>query len=289
MKVFNKIDWQLGMDINAETLIHADQYNFSRHQIHQKLATLTSYGLLPQTKYEIISRLKGNILEVESLQCEAISKSGKLFRINESFDIPLSESEQGIYYLVAQIDGYLQEMVDTIPCMKVNYSFHLKRWIDLSNGNIIPLLKLKKDGQGWSSFDYIPPVIALSSHRALIQHFSDIKKLFIQISDRIATWPDYGFLSYLLSIYLLDIESYSTNETPAEYVLLLKKILRTLSSYCPLEGWNPEHFMAEKYDHSEIKQTMEEAEQLFQLFDNIISAQPEPEPEPEPEEDAFIL
>lgn len=251
MKKQKRINWIDGFDITSETFIEADNYHIAQRSIATRLNTFRLYGILPDTTFEKNCRIDNNILFISELYCTAITKSGYIIDTDNDvlFDeVNLKELEIGTYYVVLQINPFQPNN---------QYRIEIQKFTQYEETGI-PILKIycNVKNKGWQiDHNYIPPSISLSTNDRLINFFDDIKDEFAVIIKKLPI-KDALFQMKLLEVELLN---YSMQESPAELVLLLKKIValfqlllvkmkkmnKTLSSLI-------EEFMQMFYVHSDV-------------------------------------
>jgi hypothetical protein len=289
MNIYHKIDWKPGMEITASTFIEAEKYHLFQHKINRKLATLKSYGLLPNTRFECLYTVNGDTLQVEDLQCEAITRNGSLLQIKNEFSIAIPEIEVDTLYLVAQIEGFSPVEIDNVPYMELNYYYTFKMWEELSNGNVFPLLKLTRYDGGWREMNYIPPAIALNSHKELKNKHQKAIKLIDEIMAVLKEKNVPASLLYYFSLFSIELKFYTTDESPFEFLLLLKKILRTIELYTQDLKDKLRNLLESTHDPNGLAEVLQEIISSLSEFNELLQTKPVEPPKEDPIEDAFLL
>ncbi|MFZ4398525.1 MAG: hypothetical protein ACOYO1_00710 [Bacteroidales bacterium] len=284
MIINKRIDWKQGMEITPYTFIEADYYEQFNHDINRKLASIKSYGLLPKVKFNINSDIINSSIEIHEINCEAITRNGLFFQIFEKFTFELPSLLKGEYYIVAKIKEYIQLEVNEVPYIQMEYDFELKELAELSDGNLFPLIKIRKENEYWEKVDYIPPSFALSCSRMLSNKHEEIKKLLNEISECIYNKKYESYLTYSFSMLLLEMNHYTKNETPYELVLLLKKFVKTFLFFEQNIGEKAINFIKKEFDNNDIFITLEEVTIIFYYFKEILGKEEIFEELPEKEE-----
>jgi len=266
MKANKKIDWQTGMEITSQTFIEAENFQQFHDDLNRKLVSLRSYGLIPKVKFTLDSTIIDFTLTIEEICCEAITKNGTLLNLHEGGIINLPSMYTGEYFVVAKIKEQKHIEINEIPYLETVYEYDLKQWADLSDGNLFPLLKIKKENEYWEKVVYIPPCIAISSCRELINNSEEIRTLFNEINDNIGRKKYNSYLMYAFSILSIELNSFTKNETPSELILLLKKIIATLLLCEPDFDNTSKTFLQNEYDHYDISKAFEQLIILFNSF-----------------------
>jgi hypothetical protein len=251
MNEHKRINWKDGLDITSETLIEADNYHIAQRSIAARLNTFRLYGILPDTTFEKNCRIDSNILFISELYCSAITKGGYIIDTDSNLlfdEVNLKELEIGTYYVVLQINPFQPNN---------QYRIEIQKFTQYEETGI-PILKIycNVKNKGWQiDHNYIPPSISLSTNAGLIDFYDNIKDEFA------VTMKKLPIKDALFQMKLLEVElvNYSMQESPAELVLLLKKIValfqlllaktkktnKTLSTLI-------EEFMQISYVHSDI-------------------------------------
>jgi hypothetical protein len=273
MKTIKRLDWKRGMEVMPSTFIASDNFQQFNHDINRKLITQKSYGLLPKVKFDIQSVIVDAILEIQEIYCEAITKNGVLIQLFEKFTIPLPSLLTGEHYIVAQIKDISHVEINEIPYLQVEYYYEVKQWAELSDGNVFPIIKIKKDGEYWEKVEYIPPCYTISSCRILLNKHEEIRKLLNEIFETIDKKKYQPYLVYGLSLHLLELNNYTNNETPYELVLLLKKIIKTLLEFEPDFDGNTDKYLQSEFEHNDVLNTLNQALLRVQNFLNFLTQQ----------------
>jgi hypothetical protein len=221
MKNHTRTNWKDGLDITPEVFIEADNYHIAQRSTVARLNTFRLYGVLPDTVFRKDCQITNDAVFINELCCTAITKGG--YMIDFQNDIPgqelsLSEFKVGTYYVVLQVNPFQPN---------AEYCFKIQK-TPQNEGDAIPVLKIYRDTENdcWEiEKNYIPPHISLLTSCELIEQYEKINnELSIVIQKLPADDP------ILLQMKLLEVEfsNYSMQESPAELVLLLKKIMTLL-------------------------------------------------------------
>lgn len=256
MKKKVRIDWKTGLDITPEVFVNSDNYHIAERNLLGRFLAFRSYGILPNSQFYIEKNIDDNRLYIIELECIAMTHNGCLINIQR--DTPFKKevrlNEAGTeFYVVLRVHPYLPDNVDELS-EYVEYEFALKE-IDETIENEIPVLKIIKNYQHWEiDENYIPPAVALNVVDSLRYKFVEIKDIVNKI---IAKLPENDALYLQCMMLQVELNNYTTQESPQEFVLLLKKFCWIFQSYLKTAK-NMEYlpviqtFIKEEYNHNEI-------------------------------------
>jgi len=251
MENYNKIDWKKGLDITPEIFIRSDNYHIAERNLLGRFLAFRTYGILPNSRFQIEKSVENNTISVRNLECTAITGDGYLISIRSDTHYPRTTTISGTgdeLYLVLTIDPYAQ-LVDERGL--TTYGFTFKR-VDEPIEKGIPILKILKESQAWRIDDsYIPPALTLNAVDSLKQKAIEIKKLLGVIVEK---FPEDSL--QLMMLYL-EMSNHAMQATPQEFVQLLKKYCLIFQRYLQLAKKVEDFpickkFMEEPYNHLEI-------------------------------------
>lgn len=284
MKTNNKTNWKQGMEITPLTFIEADNYQQFHHEINRKLITQRSYGLLPKVKFDIKCDIIDSDLHILEIFCEAVTKNSELIQLSEEHKVTLPSLPSGTYYFAIKIGEPSCGEKSGVPYIQVKYDYEVKSLVELSNGVFFPIIKLNNENSYWEQMEYIPPCFALSSNRLLLTKYDEIRKLINEIFDSI----DKGkrefapYLTYTLSLLILELNNFGNEEAPLGLIILLKKILKTLLLCGQDSEKIVEKFLQYEYEHDDILKMLEQALIILKYFNDYFHEEEVVPPEPPP-------
>jgi hypothetical protein len=286
MKENMRIDWMQGMEVIPATMIAADNYHIFHHELNRRLLTQQSYGLLPRVKFDISGTITNNLLQIQEIHCDAITRNGQFIQFHGPFTTPLPQDSSLECFLVIKTKGVTHQAINEIPYSEIICDFEFRQRVELSDGNILPVIKLLKEHEGWRMAEYIPPCFTLSSCRLFIARYEEIRKIMNEISGLIR---DKGFPEHILHFYsllFLEVNSLSKNEIPFDLILLLKKTVHTVVACEPQLQESSEGFLKSEYDPNDVLTSLDKARMILKRFREILETIKEPLPEQpaEPEE-----
>ncbi len=279
MEKYNKIHWKKGLEITPEILSDTDNYHISERNLLGHFSASRLFGLSPDEGFYIEKDIDNDRVYVKKLGCLAITRNGRLINIqkNTSFnkELSLNGVEETEFYVVLTVDPYT---------VTSEYNLELKRAGEtVENG--IPILKIYPNNRYWEiDADYIPPAIALSSSDALKQLYVKVKNTLNSI---VAKLPEQNAFYAQITLFKLELDNYSLQESPQELALLLKKIcwslklyLKSIKKISKLPG--VKSFVEEPYNHFETGEILHLGVQNLIDIDQRID-------EPEEEDDELKI
>jgi predicted component of type VI protein secretion system len=278
MKKLNRTHWKKGIVITPESFLGMDNYHIAERIMLGRFLTSRSYGILPAQNFYVEKTLVNNRIYIKNLECRAITQDG--YMINIPSDKPLEKEIElsniaPELYVVLTVNPFLPEDESKLSNF-IEYDLELKKTNEKTE-NGIPIIKLIQEQQSLMiDQTYIPPSIALNSVEILLKKYTEIKNT---VNSIIAKIPDnYSFYSHLIMLQL-ELQNYSSHESPEQFVLLLKKFCWIFQSFLKSTKKIEEfpvlqRFMAESYRHNEIEKVMHSGLQSLTEFNEMIEAKP---------------
>ena len=149
------------------------------------LAAAGRFGLLPSTSFDLSVNISKGLVDVESLNCTAVTKSGNVIdahydtKFTNSFDtriqIPEGSGEKE-YILTIDYTGQWKDSNDGYE--EPIYTFSLMASNSSIPSNSLPIARIV-DEYGWrlDEIDFVPPCLFVSSYQKyneLLKKFSDV-------------------------------------------------------------------------------------------------------------------
>ena len=149
------------------------------------LAAAGRFGLLPSTSFDLSVNISKGLVDVESLNCTAVTKSGNVIdahydtKFTNSFDTRIQipeESGEKEYILTIDYTGQWKDSNDGYE--EPIYTFSLMASNSSIPSNSLPIARIV-DEYGWrlDEIDFVPPCLFVSSHQKyneLLKKFSDV-------------------------------------------------------------------------------------------------------------------
>jgi predicted component of type VI protein secretion system len=278
MEKLNRIYWKKGFIVTPESFIGTDNYHIAERITLGQFLSFRTYGILPNAHFYIEKALANNCVSVKKLECVAITQDGYLLNIQKNMpfekEVKLNNIDSDFYVvltanpLLPVAENYLEKYVE--------YSLEVAK----TNERIecgIPILKITREHQSWMIDEtYIPPAVALNSVEMLLKKYVDIKNM---VNGIIAKIPDDYRLYAQLIMLKLELDNYSSQESPEEFALLLKKICWIFQSFLKSTKKIEElpvltRFMQENYQHNEIEKTIHLGLKSLIEFNEMIELKP---------------
>lgn len=175
----NKVTWKKGMRLGAEVFNSMDKANEESLRMVSLLGSAHRYGLFTTSKpFELSVNINGNALEVTSLNCYGITKSGCFIDIEYDSNyvntldtriaIP-SSAEGDAFYLIVKIhEDKFREINESLS--ELSYSFELIGENSIIADNCLPIgLLVNQYGWRLNESDFVPPCLYVSAHPKYIE------------------------------------------------------------------------------------------------------------------------
>lgn len=190
----NKVTWKKGMRLTADIFNSMDTAYFSVFKQLSLISSAGRLGLYTALKpFEISVNVSDNILEVVSLRCNGITKSGQIVEIDfnsefsHTFDtrvpIPQVNENESLLLVVKIHDSEWREINETLS--EIRYSFALIGENTKIGDDALPIGRVVNQF-GWrlDETDYVPPSLFLSSHpkfnKQLLSAIALVKDVYIR-------------------------------------------------------------------------------------------------------------
>lgn len=182
-----KVTWKKGMRLSAEVFNAADNVRDESLRLVTLLSSSGKFGLFTTSKaFELSVNINNNILEVVSLNCHGITKSGKLVAIDydsnysNTFDtritIPSNNNEEGYFLVVKMYDNEWREVDEMYS--EAKYTFELLGENNIIDKDSLPIGYIVNQF-GWrlNEIDFVPPCLYVSSHIKFVEQLERAKNL----------------------------------------------------------------------------------------------------------------
>lgn len=169
-----KITWKKGMRLSADIFNALDESNDENVRLSNIIATGGRYGLVPVSKpFELSVNVSNNVIEVVSLSCHGVTKSGLLVDIDfdsnytHTFDtriaIPNVDDNEAFLLIVRLHDKQMREVSEMFS--ERSYSFELIGENSSIDSDSLPIGRLINQ-YGWrlDETDFVPPCLYTNAH-----------------------------------------------------------------------------------------------------------------------------
>ena len=170
----HKVTWKKGMRLSTNVFDAMDSAHESIAKVLAQMASAGRYGLIPSTKpFELSVNIGNNILEVVSLNCRGITKSGKIVDIafdsnyTNTFDarVPIhsDNGEESFLLIVKMLENQWREIDELYS--EASYVFELIGENSPIDNDSLPIGRIINQ-YGWrlDVADFIPPCLYVKSH-----------------------------------------------------------------------------------------------------------------------------
>ena len=248
-----KITWKKGMRLSTEVFNAVDYYVDENVRLSSLVASGGRFGLFTTVRpFEISANIHNNILEVVSLSCHGITRSGKLVDIDfdsnftNTFDsrvaIPNAGGQEA-FLLVVRLHGNDRREVNELYC-ETAYTFELIGENSPIDNDSLPIGRIVNQ-YGWrlDETDYVPPCLYISAHPKYVEVLDKAKSLYKKISDRCLDSHD-CVAGLLLSTFwttvsseLINIDKLRDSLTPDALFASLQKVISSFVIGCRVDEY----------------------------------------------------
>lgn len=189
-----KVTWKKGMRLSTDVFNALDLSNEESIRLSNLVATGGRMGLIPVNKpFELSVNVSNNVLEVVSLSCHGVTKSGKIVDIDfdsnytNTFDtkiaIPNANNDEVFLLIVKLHDKQWREVNEMYS--EQSYSFELINENSSIDSDSLPIGCLVNQ-YGWrlDETDFIPPCLYTNAHFKYVELVNRARLVLKSISDR---------------------------------------------------------------------------------------------------------
>lgn len=316
----NKVTWKKGMRLSTEVFNAMDKANEESFRMLALLGSANRYGLFPSTKpFELSVNINGNALEVTSLSCHGITKTGCFIDIDydsnfvNTFDtrigIPNSAEGEAFYLIIKVHEDKLREINETLS--ELSYSFELIGENSSLADNCLPIGMLVNQ-YGWrmNETDFVPPCLYVSAHPKYLEQTERVKAFAKELFSKCLVSQNCVAKSLLSKIWTSASITYSRLDkerdtlTPGQLFSSLQQLISAFiigcfaDEYVSLDNQDPFALYAQKpYDAKSIYRDIETGLTLCAEISSKMTAvcamtevqtrieEPKPVPKPKPAPD----
>lgn len=291
-----KVTWKKGMRLGTDVFNALD----STIDENIRLTTLVSSGgrcgLFTTVKpFELSVNINNNILEVVSLSCHGITRSGKLVDIDFDSDytitfdtrvpIPGVNSSDAFILIVRMKDKAWREVTEMYS--EPLYTFELLGENSIVDDDSLPIARVVNQ-YGWrlDETDFVPPCLYIGAHRMFTDLLERAKAIFKSISDRCMTAKNCVARHLLSLIWSEALATYVTLDkergsiTPEQLYASVQKVIGafvvgcSVDEYVSLENADPFVMYIQKpYDarnlYRDIKKGLELSAEISVKMDAV--------------------
>lgn len=276
----NKVTWKRGMRLSTEVFNAMDKANEESFRMLSLLGSANRYGLFPTDKpFELSVNINGNALEVTSLNCHGITKTGCFIDIDydsnfvNTFDtrIAIPNGAEGeAFYLVLKVhDDEYREINEMLS--ELSYSFELVGENSPIAGNCLPIGMLVNQ-YGWrmDEKDFVPPCLYIKAHPRYMEQWETAKTYAKDLFSKCLSSQDCVARSLLTQIWtssasmLSRLDKERDTLTPGQLLSSLQKLISAFligcfaDEYVSLENQDPFVLYTQKpYDVKNISRDIE--------------------------------
>lgn len=317
-----KVTWKKGMRLSTDVFDALDMSCDENIRLSNLIATGGKFGLIPAHKpFELSVNVSNNVLEVVSLSCHGVTKSGRIVDIDfdsnytNTFDtrvsIPSANADEAFLLIVKFHDKEWREVNEMYS--EPTYTFELLGENSPIDDNSLPVgLVVNQYGWRLDETDFVPPCLYVSAHPKYVEQANRAKLVFKSISDRCLNAHNCVARHLLGSIWpsvtynYIDIDKKREVLSPAEFFAAVQKVIASFVIGCSIDEYitleNSEPFVAyhqrpfdAKNLYKDIQKGLELCAEISVKMDAVCAMteiretptppveKPKPKPQPTPE------
>lgn len=276
----NKVTWKKGMRLGTEIFNAMDKANEESFRMVSLLGSANRYGLFSSNKpFELSVNINGNALEVTSLNCHGITKTGCFIDIDfdsnfvNTFDTRIAipnGSEGEAYFLVIKVhEDTFREINETLS--ELSYSFGLVGENSPITDNCLPIGMLVNQ-YGWrmDETDFVPPCLYITAHPKYLEQWEKAKTYAKDLFSKCLLSQNSVAKSLLAQIWASSSSMFSRLDkerdtlTPGQLLSSLQQLINSFligcfaDEYVSLENQDPFALYSQKpYDAKNIYRDIE--------------------------------
>ena len=276
----NRVTWKKGMRLSTEVFNAMDRTNEESFRMISLLGSANRYGLFPSGRpFELSVNINGNALEVTSLNCHGITKTGCFIDIDfdsnfaNTFDtriaIPNCAEGEGYYLVVKVQEDKFREINETLS--ELSYSFELVGENSPVADNCLPVGRLVNE-YGWrmDEMDFVPPCLYITAHPKYLDQWEKARTYAKEIFSKCLSSSNCVAKSLLAQIWTSSSSMFSCLDkerdtlTPGQLLSNLQQLISSFligcfaDEYVSLENQDPFALYSQKtYDARNIYRDIE--------------------------------
>lgn len=259
-----KVTWKKGMRLSTDVFNAMDASYENSIRLVSLISTGGRYGLFLTTRpFDLSVNINNNTLEVISLCCHGVTKSGNLIDIdfdsnfNTTFDtrinIPSSDNAE-LYYLVVRLHESEKREIDDMFSEQA-YSFELLGENTIIGNDSLPVgCIINQYGWRLDEIGFVPPCLYVDAHPKYFEMLERAKNILKTISGQCLTSHDCVARHLLCSVWntssseYISLDKKSGSITPGELLAAVQKVISSFVIGCSIDEYisldNPDPFIA---------------------------------------------
>lgn len=248
-----KVTWKKGMRLSTDVFEALDKTSEQNIKLANLISTGGRFGLISVGKpFELSVNINNNILEVVSLCCHGVTKSGMIVDINfdshysNTFDtrvsIPTESNYDSFLLIVRYHCGQWREVNEMHS--EPAYSFELVGENSLIDSNSLPIGCIVNQ-YGWrlNETDFVPPCLYVNAHPKYIELVNRTRLILKSISDKCLDSKN-CVARHLLGVVwssvvnaCIDIDNFQYELTPEFVLTSIQKVVSAFLVGCSVEEY----------------------------------------------------
>lgn len=248
-----KVTWKKGMRLSTDVFNALDLSNEESVRLSNLVATGGRMGLIPVNKpFELSVNVSNNVLEVVSLSCHGVTKSGKIVDIDfdsnytNTFDtritLPNTNPDEAFLLIVKLHDKQWREVNEMYS--EQAYSFELINENSPIDSDSL-LIGCLVNQYGWrlDETDFVPPCLYTNAHYKFVELANRAKLVLKSISDRCLNANNCVARHLLSTLWTtaigshIDIEKSQEQLTPTDLFAAIQKVVSAFIVGCSIDEY----------------------------------------------------
>lgn len=248
-----KVTWKKGMRLSADVFNALDLSNEESVRLSNLVATGGRMGLISgNSPFELSVNVSNNILEVVSLSCHGVTKSGKMVDIEfdsnytKTFDtriaIPNANNDEAFLLIVKLHDKQWREVNEMYS--EQFYTFELINENSPIGCDSLPIGCLVNQ-YGWrlDEVGYVPPCLYVNAHLRYVELVNRAKSVLKSISERCFNSQNCIARHLLNTLWTtvvdcyIDIDKSQEQLSPNELFAAIQKVVSSFVIGCSIDEY----------------------------------------------------
>ena len=247
-----KVTWKKGMRLSSELFTAADNDNYETLRSVALLASTGRMGLYASSRgFELSVNINNNTLEVTSLSCCGITRSGRIVDIcfssdySNTFDTRLTipaGNDGGKFLIVVKMhDGQWREVNDTYS--EAKYTFELLAANSAIDDNSLPVGCIVNQ-YGWrlNDVDFVPPCLYIAAHPLHVKQYNCAKTVLQSVANKCREAKNCVAITFMSVVWPQVCNAYLWLErdfhalTPSQLFVTLQQFVNAFVIGCQLDS-----------------------------------------------------
>ncbi|MBO6026748.1 MAG: hypothetical protein J6P73_05830 [Bacteroidales bacterium] len=223
-----RIDWYSGMEITPQTFIEFENTIAENRMLIRRIVSSKVFGVVPKTKFKVVSEVVGNALYLRQISCNALLPSGQVIVIESAeeqcFPVPERDGCE-LYFTVDLKEDITRYDRGGLRYVANAFNYAFKSLPEIKKE--MPLLKLLGGNKVWNLYkDYVPPMISVRSSIHLMELLDEVRQSVRKILEH----DNLPIMNSYIMIHVLcdQLFSFAVDDSPRDMAAICEKIASAL-------------------------------------------------------------